>query len=339
MKAKIKPRIDLENRTPLESVIPLSTPFIINVDPSDVCNFQCKFCPTGDRELMRNTKGRNFGVMEYELFKKIVDDICEFDQPIKVLRLYKDGEPFLNKKFADMIRYAKQKQCCNQVDTTTNASILNPEMSLEIIEAGLDRINISIEGVNAQQYLSFSKFALDFEKLIENIRFFYEHRKNCEMIVKINGDILGPEGKDEFYAIFGDISDGVYIESIMSCWPEFELNGVKVNNEVGIYQQEIREVLVCPYVFYSFSINADGVASACYLDWARKLVIGDARTQSVKQIWNGDKLRELQRMFLRKERKTHAICKECGQMTHGNPDQIDEYADLLLNRIVSQGEK
>ena len=111
MKAIIKPRIDLDNRTKLDKVIPLSTPFIINVDPSDKCNFQCKFCPTGDRVLMRNTPGRNFGTMSLDLFKKIVDDICDFEQPIKVLRLYKDGEPLLNKNFGEMIRYAKLKKC------------------------------------------------------------------------------------------------------------------------------------------------------------------------------------------------------------------------------------
>ena len=41
MKAKIKPRIDLENRTKIETVIPLSVPFVIFVDPSDLCNFRC----------------------------------------------------------------------------------------------------------------------------------------------------------------------------------------------------------------------------------------------------------------------------------------------------------
>ena len=333
MKAKIKPRIDLENRTKLESVIPLSTPFIINVDPSEKCNFQCKFCPTGDRKLMDKTKGRNFGAMGFELYKKIVDDICEFDNPIKVLRLYKDGEPLLNKNFAEMIKYAKQKKCCERVDTTTNASLLTPEKSLEIIEAGLDRINISIEGVDAGQYLDFSKYKIDFEKLVENVKFFYNNRKQCEMIVKINGDTLTQDDKNKFYEIFGDMADGVYIESIMSCWPEFDLNGVEVNNEVGIYKQEIKEVLVCPYVFYSFSINSDGLASACYLDWSRKLIIGDVKSQSVKQIWNGIELLDLQKMFLNKERKNHSVCRECGQMTHGIPDDIDSCADLLLTKI------
>ncbi len=333
MKAKIKPRIDLENRTKLETVIPLSVPFIINVDPSDMCNFQCKFCPTGDRELMKNTPGRNIGNMDFNLFKKIVDDICEFEKPIKVLRLYKDGEPTINPNFAEMIRYAKEKKCSDRIDTTTNGSRLSPSKNLEIIDAGLDRINISIEGVNAKQYKDFANFKIDFELLVENIRHFYEHRKQCEVIIKINGDTLSEEEKNNFYELFGDIADGVYIEHIMACWPEFDLNGVEVNQQFGIYGQEIKEVQVCPYVFYSFSINSDGTASTCFLDWSRKLLIGDVKSESVKDIWNGKKLLNYQKMFLNKKRKAHPICGNCGQMSHGLPDDIDQYAEMLLEGI------
>ncbi|MDD2714792.1 MAG: radical SAM/SPASM domain-containing protein [Candidatus Wallbacteria bacterium] len=333
MKAKIKPRIDLVNRTKLETVIPLSVPFIINVDPADTCNFQCKFCPTGDRDLMKKTLGRNHGAMDFKLYQKIIDDICGFEKPIKVLRLYKDGEPLLNPRFAEMVGYAKRSKCADRIDTTTNAVLLNPARNIEIIEAGLDRINISIEGINAEQYREFSKCKVDFEKLVENIRHLYEHKKNCEIIVKINGDILSEDDKTRFYEIFGDIADGVYIEHIMSCWPEFELKGVEVNQEYGIYGQKIKEVLVCPYVFYSFSINSDGTASICFLDWSRKLIVGNAKTERVTGIWSGERLREYQRMFLSKKRKSHQVCCECGQLSHGQPDDIDEFAEMLLDKL------
>ncbi len=335
MKAEIKPRIDLKNRTKLETVIPLCIPFIINVDPSDTCNFQCIFCPTGDRKLMKSTPGRGHGVMDFNLYKKIIDDICEFEKPIKVLRLYKDGEPLLNSRLAEMIKYAKEKKCSERIDTTTNASLLNAAKNLEIIEAGLDRINISIEGINADQYLNFSKYKIEFEKLVNNIRHFYENRKQCEMIVKINGDTLTEDDKSKFFEIFGDISDGVYIEHIMSCWPEFELNGVEVNDEFGIYGQKINEVQVCPYAFYSFSINSDGTASACFLDWSRKLIIGDTKVESIWNIWNGDKLFNYQRMFLLMKRKGHTVCGQCGQLSHGLPDNIDPYADKLLAKLIA----
>ncbi|MBW2642324.1 MAG: radical SAM protein [Deltaproteobacteria bacterium] len=336
MKAQIKPRIDLLNRTRLETVIPLSVPFIINIDPSDVCNFQCKFCPTGDRALMKKTPGRNHGTMDFELYKKIIDDICEFDNPVKVLRLYKDGEPLLNLKMAEMIRYAKEKECAKRIDTTTNAILLTPQKNIDFITAGLDRINISIEGINAQQYWEFSKYKVDFEKLVANIRHLYENKKQCEIIVKINGDILSENDKTKFYDIFGDIADGVYIEHIMACWPEFKLKGVEVNQEYGIYGQKIKEVMVCPYVFYSFSINSDGTASACFLDWSRNLIIGDTRTEHVKNIWQGKQLLEYQKLFLMKKRKGHPVCGNCGQMSHGLPDDIDEYAGMLLGRLMDK---
>jgi len=330
MKAKIKPRIQLEDREPLDKAIPLDTPWVIFVDPTDVCNFRCKFCPSSDTKLLVSV-GRPRDYMKFDLFKKIVDDICEFDKPIKVLRLYKDGEPLLNSNFAKMVKYAKNSGCCDKVDTTTNASMLNPKRNLEIIEAGLDRINISIEGINAKQYLEFSRVKIDFDKFVENIKHFYDNRKQCEMIIKIDGDFLSEKDKQKFYDIFGDICDGIFIEHTMNCWYGFD--GPEQNTEVGIYGQPIHEVKVCPYVFYSFSINSDGLVSACFLDWARKLIIGDARKQTVKEIWNGKLLRKLQFQFLSKRRFMHPICKNCSQLSHGMPVDLDSKAGELYLKL------
>ena len=332
MKAEVKPRIELENRTKLENVIPLATPFVIFVDPADICNFKCTFCPTGDQDLMKSV-GRPLKVMKFDLYTKIIDDIAEFDQKIKVLRLYKDGEPLLNKKLPQMIKYAKDKGVADKIDTTTNASALTNERSLALIEAGLDRINISIYGVNEKQYKEFSKVNIDFKKIVENVKFFYENRKQCEVLVKINGDTLTKDEKQFFLDTFGDYCDKIFIEHIMGCWPEFEIKGVDINDEFGIYGQEIKEVSVCPYVFYAFSINSDGSVSTCFLDWARKLIIGNANTQSVKSIWFGEGMKEYRKMFLEGGRKEHPVCKDCGQLTHGMPDNIDKHSEKLLKKL------
>ena len=232
-----------------------------------------------------------------------------------------------------MVKYAKQSGCCDRVDTTTNASLLSHEISDKIIAAGLDRINISIEGVNEQQYLDFSGYKLNYAALVDNIKYFYEHKTNTEMIVKTNGDILTEEQKQRFLDTFGDITDGIFIESIMDCWPTFEQNKVEVNEERGIYGQEIHEVLVCPYVFYSFAVNSDGTISLCFLDWHRKLVIGDAKKQKIKEVWLGKEMKNYQKLFLEGKRKTHYICQNCGQLKQGQPDDIDMFANELLKKI------
>jgi radical SAM protein with 4Fe4S-binding SPASM domain len=334
MKAEIKPRIELENRTRLEEVIPLETPFVVFLDPSDHCNFRCKFCPTGNSRLMKKVQ-RPLGFMDFDLYKKIIDDLSAFKKPIKVLRLYKDGEPLLNPKLADMIRYGKDSGCALQIDTTTNASLLQPRKNLDLIHAGLDRINISINGLSDQAYREFTRHKVQFDRLVENIRHFYEHRENCLVCIKIIGDNLSKEEQEQFFAIFGNMADRVFIEHIAPCWPEFEMEDAEANASVGIYGQEIQKVEVCPYIFYSLSINSDGKVSLCFLDWSRRMILGDLKTDSFKDVWKGDALFHYRKMHLSKKRKSHPICGKCGQLSHCLPDDIDAYAGMLLERFAS----
>ncbi len=335
MKAQIKPRIDLYDRNELKDAIPLRTPYVIYIDPCDKCNFQCKFCPTGDPEIMKSTRGRGHGIMDFELYKRIIDGVCEFDDKVRVIRLYKDGEPLLNPHFPDMVRYAKESGCCEKVDTTTNGSLLTPELSLKIIEAGLDRINISVEGINAEQYEDFSRYKIDYEKFVENIAFFYENRKQCEMNIKINGDILTEEQIQQFYDTFGDITDGISVEHAIDYWPTFKQEKVEINENVGILGYEAHEVKVCPYIFYEFAINSDGSYSMCRFDWKRVLPLGNefGAYKSPKKVWNSIHLWRLQSMFLRGERNARPFCSKCGELKQGMPEDLDEFAEMLLERL------
>ena len=281
MKARLEPRINLAGRTPLETVIPLATPFIVFVDPASSCNFKCTFCPTGHRDMIAET-GRFQGVMKLDLFQKIVDDLAAFERPIKVLRMYKDGEPFLNKRFADMVAYAKKSGRVEYIDTTTNGTLLSPDRVGPVLEAGIDKINISVDGMNEETYLRFTGFKFDLKKFIDNVKWIYANRGNCEIVVKIPAELITEAQRQEFFDTFGDHCDRIFVENFAPCWPEFDIEkhtGVKISK--GIYQQDIGETDTCPYIFYGYSVNADGLVSSCFLDWGRKLIIGDVRTQSM----------------------------------------------------------
>lgn len=339
MKAEIKPRINLEGRTPLETVIPLQTPFIVNVDPSSACNFGCTFCPTGDRELIHGT-GRYQGVMPIELFHKLIDDLAEFDEPIKVLRMYKDGEPLVNKKLAEMIAYAKQSGYVEYIDTTTNGSLMTPERMGPIIEAGLDKINISVYGMNLEQYKSFTGYNFDFPQFVENVTWLANNKGNCEIAIKIPSELITEAQKKEFFETFGDLSDRIFIENFIECWPEFDVvgrTGAKITK--GIYQQPPKMVDTCPYIFYSYSVNSDGLVSSCFLDWGRKLIIGDVKEQSLKDIWHSDKMNVLRRQHLEGRRLDNDVCKGCGQLNFGMPDSLDEFRDDLLPKFDAYEKK
>ena len=334
MKAQYKPRINLEDRTPLQDVIPLSTPFVVFVDPASACNFRCAFCPTGHRGMIDET-GRFQGVMKLPLFKKIIDDLSEFEKPIKVLRMYKDGEPFLNNNLANMIAYAKQSGTVEYIDTTTNGSLMTPERLGPVLEAGLDKINISVDGMNREQYRKFTGFDFDFDKFVEHVKWLDANKGTCEVVIKIPGDLINDAQRQEFLDTFGDYCDRIFIENFAPCWPEFDVEahtGIKITQ--GIYQQPIKPTDTCPYIFYSVSVNADGLVSSCFLDWGRKLLIGDLSKQSLKEVWHSKKMNTLRLQHLEGRRMENPVCSQCGQLSHCLPDNIDSYRADLLPRFL-----
>ena len=88
-------------------------------------------------------------MMPYELFCKIIDDIGEFPDKLKVLRINGQGEPLLNPDFCKMVAYAKNKQVADWIETITNGSRLNPTLNQNLADSGIDRIRISIESLSS----------------------------------------------------------------------------------------------------------------------------------------------------------------------------------------------
>lgn len=333
MKAQLKPRINLDDRTPLQEVIPLSTPFVVFVDPASACNFACPFCPTGHPKLIDET-GRFQGVMKLPLFKKIIDDLAEFERPIKVLRMYKDGEPFLNKNLAQMIRYAKDSGRVEYIDTTTNGSLMTPERLAPVLEAGLDKINISVDGMNREQYLKFTGFDFDFDRFVDHVKWLDANKGNCEVVIKIPSELITEAQRQEFLDTFGDYCDRIFIENFAPCWPEFDVEkhtGIKITQ--GIYQQPVTPTDTCPYIFYSISVNADGLVSSCFLDWGRKLLVGDVGQTSLRSIWHSPEMNALREQHLKGNRAENPVCSQCGQLSHCLPDNIDQFREALLPKF------
>ena len=325
MKAEIKPRINFEGRTRLEEVIPLSTPYLVFLDPSDKCNAKCQWCPTGSGEIK---KYRKQGVMDFDLYCKIIDDLAAMPESIKTLRLYAFGEPLMNPRFPDMVRYAKNTDRFGQIDTTTNALLLNATLTHNIWASGLDKIFVSVPQNYSEEYIADVKF------FYETAQFFKSANSDGqrEIFVKIIGDGLIGAVKDKFFQDFGNICDFINIEYLAPCWPNYKVGKI---GDKGIYGQEIiKEVQVCPYIFYSLTINSDGVVSLCFLDWKKEMVMGDLKRESFKDIWNSITIRAVRLLNLRgKQKYMLNSCYNCGQLKYGAPDNIDEYAEEILRRL------
>ena len=323
------------DRVDLHAVLPLETPFSLFIDVCNACNFKCKFCAIQTENIRKFEKK----AMPWELFKKIIDDLKEFPVPLKMLRLAANGEPLINKELPKMIAYAKKEMVAEHIEIVTNASLLTPKLSDNLIDAGLDRIRISIEALDADGYEAICGFKINWEKIVNNLAYFYGHRKQCEVYIKtVDASIKNEEQLELFYKIFENICDKIFIEHVIPIWADYNkiYDNFDIEREEGLHGDKIREVSICPFPFYSFVINPDGIVTVCCSDWKREITVGNVLEEKVTDIWRGEKYAKFLLKMIREGRKNCVTCSACEYPMFDAVDNLDKYKVELLKKFMSK---
>ena len=325
-----------EEYSVLADNLPLEVPYTLMIDPGNACNFQCTFCPTGDKDLLKSVN-RPLGMMKLDLFRKIIDDMAGFKQKVRSLRLYKDGEPFLNKDISEMVSYAKKKAVSQEAYIISNGSLITKEAALKLLHAGLDRLRISVEHVNDEDYKKITKTFGDYKKIVENVRYLYQEKVKMGHHLHINSKIvdtgLSEHDFKKFKNDFGPISDSLTVESLMG-WSKSFVKDFTIGKEIsyGIdYQSKLNSIEVCPQPFKGLAVNFDGTVSICCVDWSHGTLVGDTKKESIVDIWFGQKLREFRLMHLRKERNKISACADCHYIKGHKPEAyLDHKTEELI---------
>ena len=134
-------------------------PDIVQIESTNLCNAKCVFCP-------RDEMHRRQGVMDFDLYRKIVDECAALG--ITHVRVHNYGEPFLDKQLVEKVRYAKSRGIA-EVGMISNGSLITEELARGMIEAGLDAINISVDAAGKEVFES-TRLHLDYDTVIDNIR-------------------------------------------------------------------------------------------------------------------------------------------------------------------------
>jgi radical SAM protein with 4Fe4S-binding SPASM domain len=329
MTAKHTPRIRVEGRTKLQDVIPLDTPLHVFIDPSAACNFKCGFCFHAD------PKNTHHEIMKWETFTKTVDQLKQFPKKLKAVRVYGFGEPLLNRKLPEMIRYIKQAEVTDFVEFTTNGWWLNPGLNRKLIDAGLDAITISIPGLYNKEIKESCGKDVDFQNYYDNIVDLCMLKEKCRVHVKMTNRNLQDGDIVLFETLFEDIADEISIDNIVPIWPDVKKDiGLVGSPNKNIYNLPLDKVSVevCPYIFYHLTIHANGEISTCFVDWNHQNVLGNVNTNTLFDVWNGAKLRAMRIRQLQGKRE--GICSECTQLVYGQPDNLDPYKEEIFERLI-----
>lgn len=321
-----------DQRSPLADLIPLAMPFMIRVDPTNACNYRCRYCPTGNPDLLRQV-GRTPKHLSFDLFKKIVGDLEGFPGPLRKLYLYKDGEPLLHRQLPDMIRLAKESGRVQEVWTTSNGSLLNPTLSQALVDAGLDLIKLSIQGISSARYREIAGIDQDYEALKCGIADLFARRARLKVHVKIVDTGLSAEERMKFFEDFEPIADSVHIDPLMG-WSMSSIRDFRLGTrqDRGPDGRPLLDREVCAFPFYTLTVNSNGSVSVCCVDWAHQTIVGNVADQTLAEIWNGPELRRFQVMHLDGRRRQNAACGDC-QYLETLADDLDKDVPAILARL------
>ncbi len=317
-------------RVELHRELPLGAPFALHVYPVYGCNFKCVYCIHSMPAEKRAALGFKNGVMPFDVCRKAIDDAAAFGTRIKALIFAGHGEPLLHKDICRMVGCAKQSGAFDRVEVVTNASLLDRNMADGLIEAGLDRLKISIQGTGAAKYESVSGVSLDYEAFLANIEYLYKNKKHTEIYVKII-DVALDGKKDEalFRKQFSPIADAVDVEYAIPFVPGLD-HGEYSKEFAHCKQGHWKSSEICSMPFYTLVVTPEGdILPCCSLDVPA--VLGNIGDMSLKDVWEGGALRRFQRLQL-VDRTRNPACRDCSVPRYGlqQGDYLDDRRDDLL---------
>ena len=322
------------NRVKLGNVLPLRTPFSITLDVSEVCNLHCSYCFRSSEENRTNSYAWKNNLMEEETFYTAVSQIQEFPDRIKKISLSGHGEPLCNRKIVKMIKYLKSKLPETVIEIHTNATLLDKKYALELAESGIDKINISLQGLNSEKYKEVCGKDIDFNDFIAGIETLYKNKKNTIVNVKIiEIAIDGEADKKRFHELFDKISDHAIIEKVVPIWKTEEYkNSQETTNKFG---EEIPYQRCCSLLFYSLHVAPDGKIYACSQPEV-SFDLDSIFDTTLMAAWNSEKRRKFLISHLELGREKIEDCKDCYIAQNSimtNEDSLNDSYMEILNRM------
>lgn len=340
--AEVKSSVD-RNRTVLREAVPLDSPLSMYIEPTRVCNFKCFYC-------MHSTRGKSGGALEQtgfclehmdmDFFEKLVEDIMNFPTVPKRICFSGLGEPLTNKRLPDMIHLLRKSGFEGRIDVISNGSLLTQEMSDALIDAGISRIQISVQGLSTEKYQEICGVPVDIEKIRANVRYFYEHKKDATIYVKIIDSILENKAEEEqFYQMFGDICDTIYIEHLVIMEQQMGDHGRHVDTTRNLMGEVVEKRFVCGVMFYFLQVNIDGETFPCSTPGLpNSFSMGCAKEKSLLEIWNDRRRNGLIRKNLKDGYASIPACKTCSSCIAiaDDSEYLDDCREEILERFPAK---
>ncbi len=121
----------------------------LRISVTDRCNFRCGYCMPKDKYGRDHQFLKRKELLTFEEIEKIARVFVELG--VVKIRLT-GGEPLVRNDLETLIRRLQQIDGLEDLSLTTNASLLSSERAAALREAGIQRINISLDALDARTF-------------------------------------------------------------------------------------------------------------------------------------------------------------------------------------------
>jgi len=274
-------------------------PPIVMIDTSTRCNLKCTHCPHSALEREPDF----IGDMDTALYRKIIDQVAVY--PGTLVRPFDGGEPLVRKDIAELITYAKHKGI-RHVSINSNGTLLSENIGRELVKAGLDHMEISIDAATPETYLAIRRSGL-FGRVVANVQAFHALMKEAGPNRRVTVSFILQSGNAHelaaFRAFWDGKVDGVNVR-------EYHQHNALVEKDVRARRHTFERRHPCPYLWERIIIYHDGRVRFCESDWMAQHAVGDLREASIKEIWNGSAYRRLRQSHVAGS-FDHPFCAGC----------------------------
>lgn len=289
-------------------------PYMLQIEPTSLCNLACPLCPAGNNELTRERRHLTFSE-----FTGIIDDMEEY---LLFLVMWDWGEPLLNPDLPAMIRYASERNI--KTVTSTNAHFLRNESYLsDLLTSGLTTLIVAIDSLSEEKYEVYRKKG-NLTQALEGLQNLVAVKKSCGSDTQINlRMVIMKHNEHETVEIRKEAERiGVDLFTIKTLNPSCGVSGmdgdmIPENPEYRRYEyipgtyQRIRQPCVCNRVWEMSDIFSNGDVVPCCYDYNSAMKAGNIHDQKFSEIWTGFSYRDLRRVIFENKDAVPA-CRECG---------------------------
>lgn len=281
-----------------------SFPRYINFEITNICNFACPMCP--DSLIPKENRGS----MSLDLFKKIMAEIDRYGS--LNLHFVKMGEAFLHPEVSEFFRVIRRAKNRHRVMWVTNGSPLNPENIQWLIDYEIDELNISIESLNPETFTRARGY--DLKELLDKISLLQKIKRTARSrfpIISVN-TVISKDNLAELSAMRD------YFKSRGIRQTTQKYNRTFTNADLGAENWTLDRTNAssphrypCAHVFTNIAVNYDGTASLCCADWNYAYIVGDLKRQTISEIWNSERYRDIRRAQLNGKYGDPPVCADC----------------------------